>query len=71
MNARHYRWTWIQLEIQHRWPSLPVKSLESELKAAETLAGVLARELAFSPRRAVREAEMFWADLEEKFRRID
>jgi hypothetical protein len=48
-----------------------MKSLESELNAADMLATVLAHELAFSPKRAVREAEMFWEDLEEKFRRID
>jgi hypothetical protein len=71
MNAPVYRWTWIQVEIQHRWPSLQMTSLESELRTANMLATVLSEELGFSARRAVSEAEIFWSDLEEKLRRAD
>jgi hypothetical protein len=69
MRARLYRWSWIQVEIQHRWPSLPAKSLESELMTATMVATVLIEELGFTPRRAVVEANLFWADLEDKFQR--
>jgi hypothetical protein len=71
MNGPVYRWAWIQVEIQHRWPSLRLTSLESELSTANMLATVLSEELGFSARRAVTEAEMFWSDLQEKLRRAD
>ena len=66
-----YRWTWIQVEIQHRWPSLSLKRLPSELKTPNVLAAVLTEEFGFSSKRAVSEAEIFWAELEEKLRRTD
>jgi hypothetical protein len=70
MNQRisFHRWTLVRGEIQIRWPTLSLTSLVLDVTSPDVLATVLSEQMGFSARRAIAEAQMFWKDLEEKFR---
>jgi hypothetical protein len=59
----------IKTELQIRWPSLPHTSLTLEVRTPDILAAILFEHMCFSRRRAVAEAEMFWEELQERFRK--
>ena len=61
-------WYLVQGEVQHRWPSLPMQVL-SGVRTPDALAALLSKQMGFSSNLALREANGFWADLEERFRR--
>jgi hypothetical protein len=63
------RWYLVQGEIHYRWPSLRMAGLSLEVRTPDILATILSEHLGFSPKRAVAEAQIFWNELEERFRR--
>ena len=61
------------MDVDTKRNPAPVASLplDSEVKTARMLAALLSEELGFSPRRAGSEADIVWAELEEKLGRTD